>query len=606
MNLRDALDVKVGSTPVNKIYKGTYKVWDRNKKALEGYCKQNTTEGKNKADTSSITETTFNGITFTPVYKNGLLQYIEANGTASNTSYIDIARQTYNAGKYILNGCPQNGSFYSYRQIMVNRATFDAIGIDEGNGIEVSLDEPMDCVIRLRIASGYTANSVKFYPMLRLASISDGTYEPYTNGASPNPDYPQEIEVMQGRQVVTVESKNLFDKDSEDVGYVYSSTGNYAVSILWNTSNWIEVDSSSQYVLSFKTTNTNNLFFSEFDENKTFIQRTTTSILTPTNNTKYIRLSYKNDIGTYDIQLEEGPTATPYVPYKNEQYTVDLKSKNELNYDLEPENKYYDMNGQPVTISGAVYVNQTINLLANTTYTFSYEEKIGDAIARLCEYKEDGTFIKRTLIQNNNVSIKLNSETSYVITSTNKAPTSMFIKPQLEEGSEATPYEPYYDYKLAGIGDYKDNFYTDKGKWYFKQNIGNVVLNGGNDEEYVYQNNARFWLKRNYWNNKTVPKNPINRIMGLYCNRFIERDRGDTWAGVEGISYDNPNTTLEPIGSSFDIACNSVATTAEAFKTWLSTHNLDIWYLLQNPQITEIPSTYTTLINQLNALYQAM
>ena len=117
MILRDALDIRRGTAQRNKIYKGTYKVWDRNKKALEGYCKQNTTEGKNKADTSSITETTFNGITFTPVYKNGLLQYIEANGTASNTSYIDIARQTYNAGKYILNGCPQNGSFYSYRQI---------------------------------------------------------------------------------------------------------------------------------------------------------------------------------------------------------------------------------------------------------------------------------------------------------------------------------------------------------------------------------------------------------------------------------------------------------------------------------------------------------
>ena len=40
MLLRDALDIKKGTQQVNKIYKGTYKVWDRNKIALEGYCKQ--------------------------------------------------------------------------------------------------------------------------------------------------------------------------------------------------------------------------------------------------------------------------------------------------------------------------------------------------------------------------------------------------------------------------------------------------------------------------------------------------------------------------------------------------------------------------------------
>ena len=123
--------------------------------------------------------------------------------------------------------------------------------------------------------------------------------------------------------------KNLFDEDSEDVGHVYSSTGSYSASVLWNTSDWISVESNSQYTLSFKTTGTSNLFFSEFDKNKTFIQRTTTSILTPTNNTKYVRLSYKNDLGTYDIQIEKGSSSSSYEPCVSQTLNIDLQG-NEL------------------------------------------------------------------------------------------------------------------------------------------------------------------------------------------------------------------------------------------------------------------------------------
>lgn len=37
-------------------------------------------------------------------------------------------------------------------------------------------------------------------------------FEPYTNGPSPNPDYPQAINVVTGEQTVTVTGKNLFNK----------------------------------------------------------------------------------------------------------------------------------------------------------------------------------------------------------------------------------------------------------------------------------------------------------------------------------------------------------------------------------------------------------
>ena len=158
--------------------------------------------------------------------------------------------------------------------------------------------------------------------------------------------------------------------------------------------------------------------------------------------------------------------------------------------------------------------------------------------------------------------------------------------------------------KLCKIGNYQDYIYYNNG-WYLHKEIGKVILNGGSNESYAYQNNHRFWIRRSYWINETVPKNPPNfsTKIGLFCNRFVERTAVETWAGTEGISYDNPNTVDQPIGSTFDIACNSVATNENDFKTWLSNNPVEVVYILQNPQ--DIQITDTNLIQQLDNLKNA-
>lgn len=155
--------------------------------------------------------------------------------------------------------------------------------------------------------------------------------------------------------------------------------------------------------------------------------------------------------------------------------------------------------------------------------------------------------------------------------------------------------------ELCKVGNYQDYIYYNNG-WYLHKEIGKVILNGGSNESYAYHNNHRFWLRRSYWINETVPKNPPNfsTKIGLFCNRFVERTAVETWAGTEGISYDNPNTVDQPIGSTFDIACNSVATNENDFKTWLSNNPVEVVYILQNPQDTQI--TDATLLKQLNTV----
>ena len=111
------------------------------------------------------------------------------------------------------------------------------------------------------------------------------------------------------------QGKNLYNKDTDTKGWVYSNTGILGASTVWNTSDWIEVTPNAKYCISNKTTGTSNIFISEFDSDKNFITRNTTNPFTASATTKYIRLSYKNDLGMYEIQLEKGNTKTTYEPY---------------------------------------------------------------------------------------------------------------------------------------------------------------------------------------------------------------------------------------------------------------------------------------------------
>lgn len=261
---------------------------------------------------NNATSQTMNGVTFT-VNDD---KTIAVNGTSTAVTdlymvgaaneYVDLGLST---GNYILSGCPVGGNTSTYMLYAVQKRGDKLYYYQEvGNGLNISVEAGDTFRIFIRILSGKKVVNALYKPML---SKNGGNYVPYGN-----------IQIVET-------GKNLFDKNSEDVGHVYSITGSYGVSEVWTTSDWIPVDSSSQYTLSWKTTGTVNIFFSEFDANKTFIKRTTTSILKPTNNTKYVRLSYKNDIGTYDIQLEKGSTGTNYEPYTEEVVNIDLKG-NEL------------------------------------------------------------------------------------------------------------------------------------------------------------------------------------------------------------------------------------------------------------------------------------
>lgn len=123
--------------------------------------------GKNILDFSNGAKTG-SGITYTYNADGS----VTANGTASghNSCYKSVKLPK---GTYILSGSPSNGSYTKYF-ISTSIGSYDY-----GKGVTFTLESKTTITFYLGVRDGYTANNLTFYPMIRLATDTDDTYEPY-------------------------------------------------------------------------------------------------------------------------------------------------------------------------------------------------------------------------------------------------------------------------------------------------------------------------------------------------------------------------------------------------------------------------------------------
>lgn len=133
-------------------------------------------KGKNLLNCNNLSVTTKNNITFTPYYVNGELQYINVDGTASNWASFVLGSFYFESGKqYIMSGCfgGSNSTYY----ISYNADPWYTNTNNENTTISGS-NSVVQIILTFKPNS--VANNVKIYPMLRLATETDNTYEPYT------------------------------------------------------------------------------------------------------------------------------------------------------------------------------------------------------------------------------------------------------------------------------------------------------------------------------------------------------------------------------------------------------------------------------------------
>ena len=167
---------------------------------------------------------------------------------------------------------------------------------------------------------------------------------------------------------------------------------------------------------------------------------------------------------TFYPMLEASSTATSYEPYVGRQaspnpdypqtiqtvtgeQTVTVVGKNLFDKDMTLSEYYVDDSGNMVRTDTAAYINQEYTATPGTTYAFSYSSRTNEAYVRFAEYNTNGVFTKRTLVQNNQATVTLRSDTAKVLFSVNAKRSGQyqeyFNDLQIEINSSATSYTSY-------------------------------------------------------------------------------------------------------------------------------------------------------------------
>lgn len=138
------------------------------------------------------TPTTLSGVTYT-VNNDGTIETSGiATATNSYTLHTRFEGETNDFilknGKYILSGCANGGSSSTFEMAVLNtyNSAYRYLGRDYGNGVEFTVNgddfssEQSNLQVQITVRNGTNMNGIIFKPMIRLATINDDTFTPYT------------------------------------------------------------------------------------------------------------------------------------------------------------------------------------------------------------------------------------------------------------------------------------------------------------------------------------------------------------------------------------------------------------------------------------------
>ena len=254
----------------------------------------------------------------------------------------------------------QAGDYFHYNNTLVSQRINIALTFTDSTTFASSMNVA-NRIVSLEDYVGKTISTVKANfntgyefegtaaPMIVNNVSTQTEWQPYVGGIpSPNPSYPQDIQVVTGEQTVVVAGKNLFITDWEQ-GAVSSSGGQNAPdSNTVRTKGYIPVKPNQHYAINRSiTTSYNNVRC--YDKNKNYLgggsagidfisgQGTSNAsnpmkagnsscVISPKAGTYYIRFNdYSNDTST-KYMMVEGDTQATYEPYQAQTYLISLGS----------------------------------------------------------------------------------------------------------------------------------------------------------------------------------------------------------------------------------------------------------------------------------------
>ena len=332
---------------------------------------------------------------------------------------------------------------------------------------------------------------------------------------------------------------------------------------------------------------------------------------------KNIDINYNN----VEVTLFKGTGVKPFEPYTggipapNPDYpqemtsvtgNIEIKQNGKNLFDGIIENGGINAeNGELVVNDNRRRSKNFIKVKPNTNYTIQrtsgdYRWIVGYTKNKVGiidgNYNNMSSGIKSLNIGENNTTFKTTSTTEYIKWyDTNKNASNG--KTQIELNTQLTEYEPYKgklyplslgDIELNKIGDSQDYFSLENGKWYLNKEIENYVLNGTeNISAGIYGTNS--WIIRLTNLPQTEPKTEIlvisDKFKGIKYNDRVENAPNTIYVDTDIQNIYIRNTEILNLTE------------------YLTQNNTILKYVLKIPTKTEI--TDETLINQLNALYNA-
>ena len=449
-------------------------------------------------------------------------------------------------------------------------------------------------------------------------------YEIFTGGiASPNPDYPQAVNTVTGRQEIAVTGKNLLvipDGVYTVTGCVFTRLNNTITCSGTNTTatNWkvmtgSVIDSSGYiypanpipsgtYTLSISEPTTRRLQLGmKLSTGTVVVQDIAIGNKSKTFTVDYPIAAWRliclpipseniNGIVYKDIQLEVGTSASVFE--QPQKYEVNL-GKNLFDKNNLSGVGYLSNNGS-ITADSPWRITDYIPIKPGATYTMSGSSSGFGNLPSRCYYTTNKTFISGVSHSNSNPVTGTAPANAYYMRESFKLDDIDTV--QIEAGL-ATTYAPYFTpIELCKIGDYQDYIYKSGDDWYLHKEIGKSVL-GDLTWTYTTTNTTGVYRMASTGLSSLVlrPTSNGNAFVGI-CTHFEAKpaDQQGPYGGVVGISVAT-NGSVHAYTPDYN-----TSSSADAFTTWLQNNNATLYYALATPTDTQI--TNSALIDQLDAL----
>lgn len=473
-------------------------------------------------------------------------------------------------------------------------------------------------------------------------------YEPYVGGTpSPNPDYPQEIEVGKGKNLfdldyITYDSNCILNND-KTITYkgwanVFVDNKNVLKMLKPNTTYTIGfnakvIEKSSniterQNLLTLHKSNNPHIYLSNLNINSMNVGQVYHSVFTfttPSDLTDYRILSYTSYPSPYsliqlsDIMLVEGSNEITYEPYNS----IVCKSTGKNLFDINnifavfPSTSLnYQIEKNKITLTaigdkGAQYVVYQFNDVDETkNYTVSFKGKKivkgidGIPSVYLRVFVSDDGEIYKSFKTTGTTTINENEEYNFQLTlsgykyyslyfyNNNSTPvtigeTTEYYDIQIEEGEIVTEYEPYKESKIAyhlGENFLADKDYIENGK--FHKNVGKVVFDGTESEWSIgaeTTDGLHYRFSNSLFNDSTFYKVGSSYMSDKFKSISNESGLNITEEGI----YNTNNTTANRLFISINksrLSDNS----KESFQNWLSEHPVEVYYELEEEQVIDL------------------